>query len=119
MAEAYLNHLYGEHYEARSAGVTPTKINPNVVKVMAEEGIDLRNARSKDIDEFIEFNFNLVITLCNDVKENCPVFPGDKLDHHSFRDPSSIDGTEEEILVHVREIRDEIKKWITEKFSGS
>jgi hypothetical protein len=52
-------------------------------------------------------------------KENCPVFPGDELDHHGFRDPSSIDGTEEEILVGVREIRDEIKRWIAEKFSGS
>jgi arsenate reductase len=77
MAEAFLNHLYGERYEARSAGIIPTKINPYVVKVMAEEGIDLRNARSKDIEEFTEDNFNLVITLCDDAKENCPVFSGD------------------------------------------
>ena len=118
MAEAFLNHLFGEHFEAKSAGITPTKINPLVVKVMAEEGIDLRNARSKDVEEFMEDNFNLVMTLCDDAKENCPVFLGGELDHRGFRDPSSIDGTEEEILVGVREIRDEIKKWITEKFRG-
>jgi arsenate reductase len=116
MAEAFLNHLYGEWFEARSAGITPTNINPYVVKVMEEEGIDLGKARSKAVEEFMENNFDLVITLCEDAKENCPVFPGDEVDHYGFRNPSSIKGTKEEILAGVREIRDEIKKWIIERF---
>ena len=113
MAEAFLNNIYGDRYEAKSAGITPTNINPIVVKVMAEEGIDLSNARSKDVEEFMEDNFDLVITLCDDAKENCPVFPGDELDHHGFRNPSSVKGSEEEILASVREIRNEIKEWIS------
>jgi arsenate reductase len=118
MAEAFLNNAYGDRYEAKSAGITPTCINPIVVKVMAEEGIDLSNARSKDMEEFMGDNFDLVITLCEDAKENCPVFPGDELDHHGFRNPSSAMGSEEEILVFVREIRNEIKEWILTRFQS-
>ena len=116
MAEVFLNNIYGDRYEAKSAGITPTNINPIVVKVMAEEGIDLSKAWSKDMEEFMEENFDVVITLCDDVKENCPVFPGDELDHHGFRNPSSVKGSEEEILAIVREIRNEIKEWITMRF---
>ena len=118
MAEAFLNNIYVDRYDAKSAGITPTSINPIVVKVMAEEGIDLSKARSKDMEEFMEDNFDLVITLCDDAKENCPVFPGDVLDHHGFRNPSSLKGSEEEILESVREIRNEIKEWIIEKFEN-
>ena len=116
MAEAYLNNVYGDSYEAKSAGITPTSINPIVVKVMAEEGIDLRYARSKGLEEFLEDNFDLVVTLCEDAKENCPIFPGDELEHQSFRNPSSVKGSEEEILASVREIRNEIKEWIITRF---
>lgn len=116
MAEAYLNMFYGERYEAQSAGTHPTQINPYVVRVMAEEGIDLSNARSKSVEEFIDKNFDLVVTVCDGAKESCPVFPGDELDHHNFRDPSSIKGPDEEILSQVREIRDEIKMWVKNYF---
>jgi arsenate reductase (thioredoxin) len=116
MAEAYLNKYYGERYEAQSAGTHPTRINPYVVRVMAEEGIDLSNARSKSVEAFIDTNFDLVVTVCDGAKESCPVFPGDELDHHSFRDPSSIEGSDEEILRQVKEIRDEIKEWVKTYF---
>jgi arsenate reductase len=119
MAEAFLNNEYADRYEAKSAGITPTRINPTVVKVMAEEGIDLNNARSKDVDDFMEDNFDLVVTLCEDAKENCPVFPGDELEHHGFRNPLSSKGPEEELLASVREIRNEIKKWIITRFKES
>jgi arsenate reductase (thioredoxin) len=116
MAEAYLNKLYGNRYEAHSAGVHPTRINPIVVKVMAEEGIDLSGARSKSVEEYLDRNFDLVVTVCDDAREECPVFPGDELIHQGFRDPSAIKGSEEEVLSQVREIRDEIKGWVKEYF---
>jgi len=116
MAEAYLNKLYGDRYQASSAGVHPTRINPHVVKVMAEDGFDLSGARSKSIEEFLDMNFDLVVTVCDDARESCPVFPGDELVHHGFRDPSTLKGSEDEVLAQLREIRDEIKKWVKEYF---
>ena len=116
MAEAYLNRLYGDRYEAHSAGITPTRINPYVVKVMAEEGIDLSGARSKSMDEYLDRNFDLVVTVCDSARESCPIFPGDELIHHAFRDPSTLRGSEDEVLAQVREIRDEIREWVTEYF---
>jgi len=112
IAEAYLNHLYGDRYKAKSAGTHPTKINPIVIEVMAEEGFDLSHARSKSIEEFLDANFDIVVTVCDGAKEACPIFPGDELIHRSFNDPSSLMGTEEEILAQTREIRDKIKEWI-------
>jgi arsenate reductase len=119
MAEAFLNNVYGDLYEVKSAGIKPTSINPFVVQVMAEEGIDLSNARSKDMEEFMEDSFDLVITLCEDAKENCQFFPGNELEHHGFRDPSSVEGSEEKILASVRQIRNEIKEWIIKRFRES
>lgn len=116
MAEAYLNRLYGDRYEASSAGVHPTRINPRVVKAMAEEGIDLSGARSKSVEEFSDSNFDLVVTVCDSARESCPIFPGDELIHHAFRDPSALRGSEEEVLAQVRMIRDEIKAWVKEYF---
>jgi arsenate reductase len=116
MAEAYLNRLYGDRYEAHSAGITPTRINPYVVKVMGEEGIDLSGARSKSMDEYLDRNFDLVVTVCDSARESCPIFPGDELIHHAFRDPSTLRGSEDEVLAQVREIRDEIREWVTEYF---
>jgi arsenate reductase len=116
MAEAYLNHYYGDRYDAYSAGIHPTEVNPFVVKVMTEEGIDLSGARSKSVEEFLEEEFDLVVTVCDSAREGCPVFPSGELIHHSFKDPSSLSGSEEDILVQVREIRDEIKSWVIKFF---
>lgn len=116
MAEAYLNKLYGDRYEAFSAGTKPTLINQYVVKIMSEEGFDLSAAQSKSVDEFMNREFNIVVTVCDNAREACPFFPGDELIHHSFRDPSSFTGSEDEVLEIVREIRDEIREWVTEKF---
>jgi len=116
MAEAFLNKHYSNSYEAKSAGTHPTPINPYVVQVMLEEGIDLSNARTKSIEEYLDRDFDLVVTVCDDAKEACPIFPGNELIHHSFKDPSSIKGSEKEILEQIRLIRDEIKTWILEYF---
>jgi arsenate reductase len=116
MAEAYLNKLYGDRYEAYSAGIHPTRINSYVVKGMAEEGIDLSGARSKSVEEYLDREFDLVVTVCDGAREECPIFPGGELVHHGFRDPSTITGSEEEVLAQVREIRDEIKGWVRDYF---
>jgi arsenate reductase len=119
MAEVYLNHFYGDRYKAYSAGTHPTNINPNVVKVMAEDGFDLREAKSKSIEEFLDWDFDLVITVCDDARETCPIFPSGELIHQSFKDPSSIVGSENKLLEQVGEIRDEIKNWVKTYFKRS
>ena len=112
MAEAFLNKLCGDRYKAKSAGITPTQINPYVVKVMTEIGIDLSTRRSKSILEFQGKTFDFVVTVCDAAREACPFFPGEKEIHKSFPDPSAFKGSEEEILRKVRVVRDEIKKWV-------
>ena len=117
MAEGFLNALYGERYKAYSAGIEPTKVNSYVVKVMAEVGIDISTHRSKSINEYSDKQFNYVVTVCDSAKKACPFFPGDKILHQSFEDPSHFTGKEEEILEKVRRIRDDIKDWVGKTFS--
>ena len=116
MAEGFLNALCGEHYEAYSAGVEPTEVNPNVVTVMAEVGIDVSTHRSKSINEFQGTHFDYVVTVCDHAKEVCPFFPGDTVLHHSFEDPSQFTGKDQEVLEKVRRVRDDIKDWIEKTF---
>ena len=117
MAEGFLNALYGDRYEGYSAGIEPAKINPYAVKVMAEIGIDISTHRSKSIEEFRGENFDYVVTVCDHAKEACPFFPGEKVLHKGFKDPSEFKGTEDEMLEKVRGVRDEIKDWIEKTFS--
>lgn len=112
MAEGFLNALYGDSYEGFSAGIEPTKVNPHAIKVMAEIGIDISTHRSKSIEDFREKNFNYVVTVCDNAKKTCPFFPGEKILHNGFEDPSDFKGTEDEILKEVRRVRDEIKDWL-------
>ena len=118
MAEGFLNALYGDKYEAYSAGIKPTKVNPYAIRVMAEIGVDISTHRSKSIKEFHGKNFDYVVTVCDHAKEVCPFFPGEKVLHHSFPDPSTFKGSEDKILEEVRQVRDEIKKWIKRTFSS-
>jgi arsenate reductase len=116
MAEALLNTLHGDKYEAQSAGITPTRINPYVVKAMAEIEIDLSKNRSKSIEEFRGENFNYVVTVCDSAKESCPFFPGEKVIHKAFEDPSQLKGSDEEIMAGVRRVREEIREWLEKTF---
>lgn len=117
MAEGILKSLYGEKYEVYSAGTDPTNINPFAIEVMEEIGIDISKNRSKSIKEFLNMEFDLVVTVCDSAKESCPFFPGGKrYIHKSFEDPSQFKGEEIETLAVFRRVRDEIKDWIEKTF---
>ena len=116
IAEAYLNKYAGDHFNAESAGMAPAeRINPLVVQVMNEEGIDLSEKKPRHVlDLFKEGKlYDHVVTVCDEAEPQCPVFPGiTERWHYSFPDPSQIEGTDEEKLQRIREIRDNIKEWL-------
>ncbi len=117
MAEGLLNTLYGETYQAYSAGTQPVStVNPYAVKVMKEIGIDISDHRPKNRNEFRGIFFDYVITVCDNAREACPFFPGGQTIHKSFEDPSSFSGSEDEILGSFRRLRNEIKDWIESIF---
>ncbi len=119
MAEAWLNHLYGETFEAESAGLEAAgKLNPLAVEVMKEAGIDISgNKTQKVFDVFLTGRlFNYVVTVCDQTNaERCPIFPGvAKRVHWTFADPAMLQGTEEQKLAEARKIRDDIRATIDE-----
>src|SRR4051812_31005672 len=88
MAEALLRHLDKRRFETYSAGTEATRVHPLAVRAMADVGIDISNARSKHLNEYIGKDFDYVITVCDAANESCPLFPGDpKRIHWSFQDP--------------------------------
>ena len=113
MAEAFLNHLAGNRFEATSAGLEKGTLNPLAVRVMSEVGIDISKNQTKDVFEFYKNGrlFNYVVTVCDAANsERCPIFPSViKTLHWSFEDPSSLSGTEEEKLEKTRKVRNEIE----------
>lgn len=122
MAEAFLDQICGEQFEAYSAGLEPGKLNPVVVEAMKEIGIDISGKQTKAVFNIFKSgkSFEYVITVCDETSaERCPIFPGiTKRLHWSFPDPSAIRGTHEERLNRTRQIRDMIKlqveKWCVE-----
>jgi len=109
MAEGLLRHYAGEHFEAFSAGTEPGSLHPLAVRAMAEVGIDISDQSSKPVDRFLDQAFDLVVTVCDQARESCPVFPRATSQlHWSFEDPSQVEGSEEERLEVFRRVRDEI-----------
>jgi arsenate reductase len=109
MAEGLLRHLAGDRFEVYSAGTEATFVRPEAVSVMAELGIDISGQESEALDRYLHEPFDLVVTVCDDANEACPVFPGAKNRlHWSFRDPSRATGSVEERLGAFGEVRDEI-----------
>ena len=117
MAEAILNKLYGDRYTAFSAGTDPKQIDPLVVSVMREIGIDVSRNQSKSLDIFKDANLDYAITVCDQAKESCPYFPGGRAQlHRGFADPSAFKGKPEVVINQYRRIRDEMKDWIEKEF---
>jgi arsenate reductase (thioredoxin) len=116
MAEAFFNKIGGDLFEAESAGLEPGKLNPIVVEVMQEVGIDISTNKTKTVDDMLRKGtlYSAVITVCDAASaESCPVFPGkaQKIGW-SFPDPSALTGSKEEILEKTRQVRDEIEEKI-------
>ena len=116
MAEAFTNTMHGGKITASSAGTHPVGIDPLAVKVMNEIGIDISRNRSKHISGFIGEHFDLVVTVCDDAREECPNFPGAvRMIHRGFDDPPrlAVNTSAEEALKHYRRVRDEIRSFIS------
>jgi arsenate reductase len=113
MAEGLLRHRAGDRCEVFSAGIRPSQVRPEAIAVMRELGIDISSHRSKSVDEFAGQPFDYVITVCDNAKESCPVFPGkSRRIHWSFGDPAAVQGSENERIDAFRRIRDEIRERI-------
>lgn len=112
IAEGYLRHFANGNAEVYSAGVETHGVNPKAIAIMQEDGIDISNHTSNNIDEYYDIDFDFVITVCDNAKERCPFFPTKaKKFHHNFSDPSKATGTDEEINEQFREVRQQIKEY--------
>ena len=110
MAEGLLRHDGGGSSEVFSAGTNPTQVRPEAIAAMREVGIDISGHRSKSVDEFVGQTFDYIITVCDNAKETCPVFPArTKRIHWSVEDPAAVEGSEYERLAAFRRIRDELR----------
>ncbi len=116
MAEGLLREISGDRYEVESAGVAPSRVRPEAVEAMREIGIDISTHRSKSVDEFAGQSFDYIITVCDNANETCPVFSGSATRIHQ----SSVDPPPESVgdydlrLKIFREVRDELKDWLTD-----
>lgn len=110
MAEGFLRHLAGGQFEVFSAGVMPIGVNSLTIKVMAEAGINIASQRSKSVKEFLGRKFDYVVTVCDNAREVCPVFPGEcKKLHWNLDDPARASGSGQERVNAFKRIRDQIK----------
>ena len=100
MAEALLRHHGGADFDVNSAGIEPKGVNPLTIRVLDDAGLDHAWARSKSIDEFLDQSFDYVITVCDEARQVCPVFPGEKQSvlHWGYEDPAKVEGTDEQRL---------------------
>ena len=109
MGEGLFRKEGGENYEVFSAGTRPSRVRPEAIAVMREVGIDISEHRSKSVNEFAGQRFDYVVTVCDNARDNCPVFPGvGERMHWSFEDPAAVQGSEDERLAAFRRIRDQI-----------
>src|SRR5690554_3228796 len=112
IAEGYLRYFAGDKADIYSAGVETHGVNPKAITTMKEDGIDISNHTSNNIDEYRNIDFDFVLTVCDNAKERCPYFPSKaKIFHHNFFDPAKATGTDEEINERFRKVRDEIKTY--------
>ena len=113
MAEGLLRHDAGNRFEVVSAGTRPSQVRPEAVAVMRDLGIDISGHRSKSVGEFAGQAFDYVLTVCDNAKESCPIFPGHAARiHRSFEDPAALQGSEKERLALFRRVRDEIRNYL-------
>lgn len=113
MAEGLLRHDAGYRFDVESAGTKPGHVRPEAIVAMRDLGIDISGHRSKSVDEFTGQHFDYVLTVCDNAKESCPVFPGKTVTiHRNFEDPAALQGSEEERLGAFRRVRDELRAYL-------
>ncbi|MBW1653877.1 arsenate reductase ArsC [Flavobacterium quisquiliarum] len=112
IAEGYIKHFAGNKAIVYSAGVETHGVNPKAISIMKEDGIDISNHTSNNIDEYYNIDFDYVITVCDNAKERCPFFPtkAQKF-HYNFPDPAKATGTDSEIEEQFRNVRNLIKEY--------
>ncbi|MEJ7610985.1 MAG: arsenate reductase ArsC [Ferruginibacter sp.] len=115
MAEGYLRFFGGDKIKVYSAGIETHGVNPKAIAIMKEDGIDISAHTSNHLNEYRNIVFDIVITVCDNAKENCPRFPGNaERFHRDFPDPAKATGSEDEIKGKFRETRELIKKYCRE-----
>ena len=112
IAEGYLRFFSGTKADIYSAGVETHGVNPRAIATMKDDGIDISNHTSNNIDEYAHIDFDFVITVCDNAKERCPYFPTKAIKfHHNFPDPAKATGTESEITEQFKLVREQIKDY--------
>jgi len=112
MAEGYLKKFSNNQVEVFSAGIETHGLNPRAVTVMKEDGVDISTQTSNHIDEYNSIQFDVILTVCDHAKENCPYIPGKaRRLHQNFPDPAKAFGSESEIMDSFRQTRDQIKTY--------
>ncbi len=115
MAEGLLRHLAGDRYDVASAGTQPGNLNPEAVEIMREIGVDISGHRSKSVEEFLDREFDHVITVCDHARASCPIFPASVTNlHWSLEDPAAASGSPEHRQTVFRRVRDEIASRLRE-----
>ena len=115
IAEGYLRFFSKGKADIYSAGVETHGVNPRAIMVMKEDEIDISNHTSNNVNEYLDINFDHVITVCDNARERCPYFPTKAQKHHyNFPDPARASGTEEQIMSEFRKVRDQIKVYCRE-----
>lgn len=122
MAEGWVKSELNRFVEVYSAGTEPKEIDNRAISVMAEVGIDIFGQSASNVDEYLNKEFDLIITLCDEARESCPLFPSQaEVIHMGFRDPVDAIGSKEEVLGVFREVRDQLNQrlitQLREKFS--
>jgi arsenate reductase len=113
IAEGLLRHDAGDRFAVFSAGTKPSHVRPEAVAVMGELGIDISGHHSKGLDEFSGQTFDYVLTVCDNAKESCPIFPGQTVTiHRNFEDPAALQGSEEDRLAAFRRVRDQLREYL-------
>jgi arsenate reductase len=116
IAEGYLRYFAENRADIYSAGVETHGVNPRAIATMQEDGIDISNHTSNNIDEYYDIDFDFIFTVCDHAKERCPFFPSKaKKFHYNFPDPAKATGTEVEINEQFKQVRQLIKEYC-EKF---
>ncbi len=117
MAEGLLKSMSIGWFDVESAGTRPSVVRPEAIAALGEIGIDISGNRSKSVDEFDGREFDFVLTVCDNAKENCPYFPaGTRVVHRSFDDPADAVGDFEARVAEFRRVRDEIRRYFESEF---